>query len=40
LSNALDDNAWYGFLSPKFKEKTKLTSDDDASGTFQRTVMR
>lgn len=28
LSNALDDNAWYGFLSPKFKEKTKLTSDD------------
>ncbi|MFC0575871.1 hypothetical protein [Paraburkholderia solisilvae] len=28
LSNALDDNAWYGFLSPKFNEKTKLTSDD------------
>ncbi|MFC0697466.1 hypothetical protein [Paraburkholderia humisilvae] len=24
----LEENCWYGFLSPKFKEKTNLTSSD------------
>jgi len=26
-NNVLDDNAWYGFLSPKFYEKTGFNSD-------------
>lgn len=26
-NNSLEDNAWYGFLSPKFQEKTGFTSE-------------
>jgi len=28
LNNALDENCFYGFFSPKFKEKTNLSADD------------
>lgn len=28
LENKLSDDAWYGFLSPKFKEKMNLTSEE------------
>jgi hypothetical protein len=28
LGRQLDEDAWYGFLSPKFRGKTKLTSED------------
>jgi hypothetical protein len=27
LENTLDENTFYGFLSPKFKDKTGLSSD-------------
>ena len=27
-NNTLQDNAWYGFISPKFKSKTGLSSGD------------
>jgi hypothetical protein len=28
LGRQLEEDAWYGFLSPKFRDKTKLTSED------------